>query len=93
MTEREHDRPKGIDDLTPAEFVAQLIGGAGRWIFTVLAALSLIYFALPYLNPESSDFSLLGLSPGTERLLVSAVGIVWCALAVVNWRNWLRRRA
>lgn len=91
MTDRDRDRPKQLEEMTPADFVDQLTGGSGRWVFTALALLSLAALALPLLAPEPAKVTLFGLNPDVERWVIVAVAAIWGTLAIVNWRNWRGR--
>ena len=92
MQDPEH---KDISDpsYSAADFRVQLAGGQLRWFATVLAVASLGFFV--YLLTEGENAELYFPVHITGRAALWTVGIafaVWVAVAITNWRAWLRKK-
>lgn len=93
MTQRDPNaRDRDLADLSPAEFRRQLTGGGLRWVATVLAVLSPVALALVLADEEWRAYVPIPISGPAAVWIVAGATVVWGVLAVVNWRNWLRRR-
>ena len=92
MQDSEH---KDISDPTysAADFRVQLAGGRLRWFATLLAIASLGLFV--YLLTEGEKAELYFPVHIRGRAALRTVGIafaVWAAVAITNWRAWLRKK-
>lgn len=92
MKDPEH---KDISDPTFsfADFRLQLTGGRLRWFASVLALLSAGFFV--YLLTQGDKAELYFPFVITGQAAFWTIGIaflIWTAIAVVNWRNWSRRK-
>ena len=92
MQDSEH---KQISDpsYSAADFRVQLFGGRLRWFATVLAVASLGLFIYLLTEGEKAELDFPFHITGRAALwTVGGAFVVWVAIAIPNWRAWLRRR-
>jgi hypothetical protein len=92
MKDSEH---KDISDPTysAADFSAQLTGGRLRWFASILAVANaglLVYF-FTHKDKAEIDFPIIIIGPAAIWIMV-ATFVVLAAIAVVNWKNWLKKK-
>lgn len=92
MKDSEH---KDISDPTynAADFRLQLTGGRLRWIASFLATASAGLFVYLLIQGDKAGIDFPFVITGKAAFwTVGMAFVAWAALAVVNWRNWFRRR-
>jgi hypothetical protein len=92
MKDSEH---KDISDPTysAADFRVQLTGGRLRWFASVLAVANgglLVYF-FNHKDKAEIDFPIIITGPAAIWIM-AVTFVILVAIAVVNWRNWLRKK-
>ena len=94
MTEADPTGPgKDIRELGgPSELAAELSCGRGRWLYSTLAALSVAAIVWIWFGGRFEIHYPIHLSGSAARYAVGVVAALWIILAVVNWRNWIRRK-
>jgi hypothetical protein len=92
MKDPEH---KDISDPTfnAADFRLQVTGGRLRWFASVLALASagLFVYLLAQGDKAGIDFPVI-ITGQAALWIVGIAFIIWVAIAVVNWKNWFRKK-
>lgn len=92
MKDPEH---KDISDPTysAADFRAQLAGGRLRWFASVIAVLAagLFVYLLAKGDKAEIDFPVVVTGPAAAWI-VGISFLIIAAIAVVNWRNWFKKK-
>jgi len=92
MQDSEH---KDISDpsFSAADFRAQLAGGRLRWFATVLAVGSVGLFVFLLTEGEGAELDFPVHIRGRAALWTVGIAFaVWAAIAIANWRAWLRSK-
>ncbi len=92
MKDPEH---KDISDPTfsAADFHLQLTGGRLRWFATVFGVISAGLFIYLLTEGDKAELDFPFIIKGRAAFwTVGVVFAVWALIAVVNWRNWLKRK-
>lgn len=87
---------KDVSDPTfnAADFWLQATGGRLRWIASVCAVLSAGLFIYTFTQGDKAEVDFPIVLKGQAALwTVGGALVVWVAIAVVNWRNWFRRKS
>jgi hypothetical protein len=76
-----------------ADFYIQLAGGRRRWFASVLAVASVGLFVYLLAEGEKAELDYPFHFKGQAALwAVGIASVVWAAIAVVNWKSWLKRK-
>jgi hypothetical protein len=92
MQDSEH---KDISDpsYSAADFRVQLFGGRLRWFATVLAVASIGLFVYLLTQGEKAELDFPFHIAGRAAFWTVGISfVVWTAIAITNWRAWLRRK-
>jgi len=86
---------KALSDPTfgAADYWIQLTGGRMRWLATVFAVASIGLFLDVLVEGDKAEFYFPIHVRGRAALWTTGfASVIWIVLAIVNWRNWLRRK-
>lgn len=75
------------DELTPERIHAELLGGPGRWLFTVLCLPALVLVVWVPFDPEAEVAFPVHLRQRGIIVSSAIALVVFLVFAVVNWRN------
>jgi hypothetical protein len=92
MKDSEH---KDISDpsYSAADFRVQLTGGRLRWFASVLAVASVGLFVYLLTEGEKAELDFPFHIKGQAALWTVGIAFaVWAAIAITNWKAWLRKK-